>query len=279
MAIKRVLLPVGGDESAEPLSDIAFHLGEKFSAQVMGLFVQTPSLEIPYFDVTGMEESRVLIERAQQSKREAAAKAESNFKSKTERFPHVETVFRSVVGDVEASFVQHSRLADISVVTPPDPLEDGFWGSRYWLDVQNATLFRSGRPVLFVPPRAISPSFETVVIAWKESLEAARAIAAAQPFMALAREVHLFTIDDGSKAKTSLREVEEYLLLHYAEVRSEIIKAESHEVGRLLLAKAYHLGALLVMGAFSHWRLRERLLGGATDYVLREASIPVLMMH
>ena len=33
------------------------------------------------------------------------------------------------------------------------------------------------------------------------------------------------------------------------------------------------------MGAFSHWRWRERLLGGVTDYMLREASIPVLMMH
>jgi len=42
MAIKRVLLPVSGDRSFEPLADAAFHMGEKFSAQVMGLFVQAP---------------------------------------------------------------------------------------------------------------------------------------------------------------------------------------------------------------------------------------------
>ena len=36
---------------------------------------------------------------------------------------------------------------------------------------------------------------------------------------------------------------------------------------------------MAIMGAFSHWRWQERLLGGATDYVLSEASIPVLMMH
>jgi nucleotide-binding universal stress UspA family protein len=245
----------------------------------MGLFVQPRDLVIPYFDVTGMEEAFTLIETAQQSKREAAARAQSTFKASAERFPHVECVFRSVAGDVEASFVQYSRLADISVITPPDPLENGFWGSPYWLDVQNATLFRSGRPVLFVPSRAIRPSFDTVVIAWKDSLEAARAIAAAQPFMKLARQVHLFTITDGGNAVTSLQEAEEYLSLHYDEVRSEIIAGESHEVGKLLLAQAYRLGALLVMGAFSHWRWRERLLGGVTDYVLREASIPVLMMH
>jgi nucleotide-binding universal stress UspA family protein len=237
-------------------------------------------LVIPLFDdVVGVAEVRTLAETAQERRREAAARAESRFKSAAERFPHVESTFRSATGDVETLFVRHARLADISVITPPDPLEDGFWGSSYWLDVQNATLFRSGRPVLLVPPQAAKPSFEIVVIAWKPSLEAARAIAAAQPFMATAREVHLFTIDDGEEATTSLREAEEYLSLHYDEVRSEVIAGEAHQVGKLLLAQAYRLGALLVMGAFSHWRWHERLLGGVTDYVLREASTPVLMMH
>lgn len=279
MAIKRVLLPVGGGESFEALLDTAFHLGEKFSAQVMGLFVRPSDLIIPYFDITGMEEPFTFIEAAQRSRRDAVAKAESTFKTVSERFPHVESVFRSVTGDIEASFIQHARLADISVITPPDPLEDGFWGSRYWIDVQNAMLFRSGRPVLVVPPHAVKLSFETVMIAWKDSLEAARAIAAAQPFMALAREVHLVTIKEGDNAVASLQEVEDYLTLHYDEVRSEVISGESHQVGKLLLAQAYGRGALLIMGAYSHWRWRERLLGGATDYVLHEASIPVLMMH
>ena len=280
MAIKRVLLPVSGDVSFEPLADTAFHTAEKFSAQVMGLFAQAPALVIPLFDdFVSVEEVRSLAEAAQKRRREAAARAESTFKASAERFPHVESVFRSATGDVEASFVQHGRLADISVIAPPDPLENGFWGSRFWLDVQNATLFRSGRPVLLMPPHAAKPNFETVVIAWKPSLEAARAIAAAQPFMAMAREVHLFTVNDGGEAVTSLREAEEYLSLHYDEVRSEIVTGEPHQVGKLLLAQAYRLGALLVMGAYSHWRWQERLLGGATDYVLREAGTPVLMMH
>ena len=279
MAIKRVLLPVSGSDSSEALSDTAFDLGEKLSAQVMGLLVQPSGLVIPYFDITGMEETFTLIEAAQQSRRDAVARAQSTFKAGAERFPHVESVFRSVTGDVEGSFIHHARLADISVITPPDPLENGFWGSPYWLDVQNATLFGSGRPVLVVPPRAARLSFETVVIAWKESLEAARAIAAAQPFMAMARKVHLFTIKEGENTAASLQETEEYLSLHYNEVRSEIVTGESYEVGKLLLAEAYRLGALLVMGAYSHWRWQERLLGGVTEYVLREASIPVLMMH
>jgi nucleotide-binding universal stress UspA family protein len=245
----------------------------------MSLFVQPSDLIIPYLDITGMGEPFTFIETAQQSRRDAAEKAESTFKTVSERFPRVESVFRSVTGDIETSFIQHARLADISIITPPDPLEDGFWGSRYWIDVQNATLFRSGRPVLVVPPHAVKLNFETVMIAWKDSLEAARAIAAAQPFMALAREVHLLTIKEGDNVVASLQEVEDYLTLHYDEVRSEVISGEPREVGKLLLAQAYDRRALLIMGAYSHWRWRERLLGGATDYILRESSIPVLMMH
>ena len=275
MAIKRVLLPVGGDGSFDPLADMAFFIGEMFSAQIMGLFVQPPGLVVPLFDgVVTPEEVRTVVETAQEKRQEIAARAQSMFKASAGRFSHIESTFCSLTGDVETLFVRNGRLADISVIAPQDPLEDGFW-----LDVQNATLFRCGRPVLLVPPHAPKLNFETVVIAWKESLEAARAIAAAQPFMTRAREVHLFTIDDGGEAVTSLREAEEYLSLHYDEVRSEVLTGESHQIGQLLLAQANHLGALLVMGAFSHWRWQERLLGGVTDYVLREASTPVLMMH
>lgn len=279
MAIKRVLLPVSGARSFEPLADAAFYMGEKFSAQVMGLFVQAPALVIPVDDFVSVAEVGTIAATARERQREAAAKADSMFKAAAERFQHVESAYRSITDDVEASFVRHGRLADISVIAQPDPLEDGFWGSSYWLDMQNAMLFRSGRPVLMVPPQAGRLKFETVVIAWKQSLEAARAIAAAQAFMAMAREVHLLTIDDGTKAVTSLREAEEYLALHYNEVRSEVISGEPHQAGKLLLAQASRLGALLVMGAFSHWRWQERLLGGVTDYVLREANMPVLMMH
>ncbi len=40
------------------------------------------------------------------------------------------------------------------------------------------------------------------------------------------------------------------------------------------------LGAdLVVMGAYSHSRLKELLLGGVTQHVLENATLPVLMMR
>jgi nucleotide-binding universal stress UspA family protein len=33
------------------------------------------------------------------------------------------------------------------------------------------------------------------------------------------------------------------------------------------------------MGAYGHSRLRQWVFGGATSYVLRNATVPVLMVH
>jgi len=51
-------------------------------------------------------------------------------------------------------------------------------------------------------------------------------------------------------------------------------------VGRTLLMQAKDYGAdLLVMGCYGHSRLREFVLGGASEYVLRHMTVPVLMSH
>ena len=51
-------------------------------------------------------------------------------------------------------------------------------------------------------------------------------------------------------------------------------------VGEVLLAQASAINAdLLVMGAFSHSRLRQLILGGVTKFVFEKSPLPVLMAH
>ena len=66
-----------------------------------------------------------------------------------------------------------------------------------------------------------------------------------------------------------------------AGLRVELVElaADSGEVGPVLLEAATGRGVLLVMGAYGHWRWREWVFGGATDYVLRHTAVPVLMTH
>jgi nucleotide-binding universal stress UspA family protein len=119
------------------------------------------------------------------------------------------------------------------------------------------------------------------VIAWKESIEAARAVAAAQPFLRQARDVHILAVGEGDAGAALLRDVEQYLQLHYGEVRSEVIPQDLREdVADTLLDRAQALGgALIVMGAYSYWRWREQVFGGVTESMLARARSPVLMVH
>ena len=51
-------------------------------------------------------------------------------------------------------------------------------------------------------------------------------------------------------------------------------------VGAEFLRTAAHQSAtLLVMGAYTHRRLQQMLLGGVTRHVLRHGTLPVLMAH
>jgi nucleotide-binding universal stress UspA family protein len=57
-----------------------------------------------------------------------------------------------------------------------------------------------------------------------------------------------------------------------ASLTAQVVAADLRSVGdTLLAAAAEHDAGLLVMGAYSHSRLREMLLGGATRHILKGA--------
>jgi hypothetical protein len=68
--------------------------------------------------------------------------------------------------------------------------------------------------------------------------------------------------------------------LHWHGITAEAVpfKPMTKDVGAGLLGAARDFGAdLLTMGAYSHSRLRQLILGGVTRHVLENAEIPVLM--
>ena len=58
------------------------------------------------------------------------------------------------------------------------------------------------------------------------------------------------------------------------------IRAEDCEISTTLQEHALELGAaLLVMGGYGHSRVRDFVLGGATEGVLSDLRLPVLLSH
>lgn len=85
--------------------------------------------------------------------------------------------------------------------------------------------------------------------------------------------------DDPAHAAPRLDPLD-YLRRHGVRAKSLHLDVSLQQAGTALLQEAQHMQAdLLVMGAYSHSRMREHVLGGATTHVLTHAWIPVLMHH
>lgn len=147
-------------------------------------------------------------------------------------------------------------------------------------DFAASMLVTSGKPGLVVPYAGECEDVGTnVVIAWKPSREAARALACAMPLLLDAHHIHIAGASDDAAA--GLDAVEAYLRLHG--VTAELHRSpavDSDHAGEALLSLAADTGAdLLVMGCYGHSRARELVLGGASRTVLKCMTLPVLMAH
>jgi nucleotide-binding universal stress UspA family protein len=277
MVIKRILLPFCDDGDVKPIAEAAFKLGRRLTAQVRGLLAQRPSSLPPTAgEPLSAEMTQLLVEHERRTRTESSRRALEIFQDLEARFPHVDAELIAANGSIPDLVSHTARLADITILGSGWQFEENGWD-----DIREGALLGSGRPVLLVPSAGIEEeSFETIVIGWKEGIEVARAIAAADSLLMLAKEVYLVTVGKTSEMTGSLREVENYLQLHFAELRSEVIAPTEKNIGETLISTCEtHRSALLVMGAYSHWRWHERVFGGVTEHVLREARTPVLMAH
>jgi nucleotide-binding universal stress UspA family protein len=122
---------------------------------------------------------------------------------------------------------------------------------------------------------------KNIAIAWKPTLEAARAVATAMPFLALAKQIDVISIvEEAHATDESGARLVATLARHGLEARARQLRPASNSAVDALLGAATEVSAdLLVMGGYGHSRWREWVLGGFTQQILRSAPLAVLMTH
>ena len=122
---------------------------------------------------------------------------------------------------------------------------------------------------------------DTVVIAWNATSEAARAVTAAMPFLSIASRIVIMTVAEDETAIEEEGAVRLMTGLHWHgfPVSVRRLDAGAQGAAETLIAAARDEAAFLVMGGYGHSRLREWIFGGFTQRILREAEVPVLMVH
>ena len=142
-------------------------------------------------------------------------------------------------------------------------------------------LFEGGHAVCAIPPgQRPKADSRNVLIAWQDTREAARAIAAALPFLLRAKTTRILTVDAHAGRAEAAMDVAAHLDRHGIGVEIHAVKSGEGGVAGVLIGEAHKMAAdLIVMGAYGHSRLREYFLGGATRDMLKPSDIPILMAH
>jgi nucleotide-binding universal stress UspA family protein len=135
--------------------------------------------------------------------------------------------------------------------------------------------------VLFVPPSAHGADFVTgnALIAWNGTIESFHAVVAALPILRKAKSVHVCSIAEKDFTAKIAEQLIAYLTWQGIAARA-VTPPKAKSVEAAIQAAIKTVAAdLLVMGAYSHSRLREIVFGGVTRHFLEAAKIPVLMAH
>lgn len=291
MTIRKLLAPVSGDDTGRPALGAALHLAIAFGAHVEALHVRPdPQEAVPLLGegVSGaMIEDLIRLTEEEAAGRAAAAAALfaetcAAFDVPVADSPSREgpsAVLRDVVGREDDETVRRGRLADLIVMGRGADEAESAAGLAL-----NAALFESGRPVLVAPPpgaRDPGAAFgRRIGVAWNGSAEAARAVTAGLPLLARAEVVAVFSADTGATQTDAAADLAQYLRWHRIAAQIGSVPTISGPVGAALLeaCKADDID-LLVMGAYTHSRLRELILGGVTRHALEASPIPLLMSH
>ncbi len=211
----------------------------------------------------------------------AGQKAEEKLRSRLDRLGVPWELRRSdgTLGELTYAVTRQSGLVDLVVQSQDSVVQ------ATDMSVFEAVLFDARMPILLVPTGTadVSALPKTVFVAFRDTPESARAIAAALPFLKRASQVILATIAETGAAEQRglepMNDMARHLARHGVTVEIRELAAWK-DPAEGLLNEAEAVGAeLLVAGAYGHSRLREYLLGGVTRDLIRNSRLPIVMAH
>lgn len=147
-------------------------------------------------------------------------------------------------------------------------------------DLIERILLGCGRPVLIAPDHPPQHLTGTVLVCWKETAEAARAVTAALPLLSRCKRVVVVCAEEPKASLPDAFDVAQQLMWHGVAAEATSIPADKGAAAEALQFAARRYDAdLMVMGAYGFSRTREIIFGGCTQSFIDRAERPVLLMH
>jgi nucleotide-binding universal stress UspA family protein len=277
MTYATVMVSLALDQSNDSRLQVAGELAERFEADIVG--VAAAQFAPPLYFTDGAA-AQGLIEQEEASIRRRLADLEAQFRAATKtRGGRAE--WRSAMDFPSRFILAQARCADLVVSGGQSPA----FSDAFALASPKDLVMQAGRPLLVVPDRVNWLDLRSVLVAWKDTPEARRAVADALPLLRKARDVAIVEIpeqgDDRSAAMAGVSDVAAWLARHGVTATARVPEAVGNETAAMRLEKiAGDVGAsLIVAGAYGHSRFRELILGGVTEYLVTQSARCVLLSH
>lgn len=265
MTYADLMIAVSLTRSNRAPCDAAIHLATRFGAGVIGVAVGRPiHVVLPDYPVPAgiFDEDRRQIDKALHA-------AETEFRSALEgKVKRLEWRACTTMAGLADHLVNEARSADLIIVLA-DRTAASIDSTRQ-VDLPSLVM-QSAKPVLLIPSTSAKVTFNHILVAWKESREAQRAIAASLPLLKNATQVSLVSVAQKDELVAARNQTAEVALwLGHHGIQSHVKAVESHHThARALDAIADELKAdVIVAGAYGHNRQGQWVLGGVTSDLL-----------
>ncbi len=291
MELRTILAAVSGGAASLGAVELACRLARRFGSHVEAFHVQPDPRDIAMAaaDPFGAPLAGAFIEGAIADAVEARNRARGVFDAAIERhglrvrddapapgsdpavLREASAAWREEIGSSATAIASRARLFDLLVLGRSGRVVD-----QPHSDSVEEALLSGGRPVLIAPAEPPKVLGETIAIAWNDTPESAKALAAAMPFLNSFCAVHLLSI--GQPAATHVAAHLAWYGVRASAETVDVVKGVGP--GEAALAAARDRNAdLLVMGGYGHTPWRELLFGGATREVVGTSLLPVLLAH
>ncbi|GBR51345.1 universal stress protein [Acetobacter pomorum] len=287
--VRKILLPLPSTSNAEAALIRGYNFARRFGAHLAVLHVRPDGREMAPLAGEGLSGAMVedLMRSAEHEGARHAHEVHALFERFVAAYPDIKvvpprgpfpmdtpTISFNILRGAESEIVPaQARLSDFTLVPHPDS-GDAVSSS----ETLHAVLFDSGRPVVIAPRTPPKGLIKRVCIAWNGTAEASSALRGALAWALTADAVRVLHCGDYQRRGPTARDVVDYLAIHGITADCVEFPPVDRDVGKGLEAACKDFDAdMLAMGAYSHSRLRQLILGGVTRYTLEHADITVLM--
>lgn len=276
MTYRTFLAIIQGNDDVARVLDFAVPLATAAKGYLIGL--HTEAIPLAYSSPVGFPEAE-FMQATTEANTERAARLEAIFRERVSAagITHDWRSLESFSGDSGVAGLSSARSVDLVVVAQPSPTADAPAA-----DVETL-IFDSGRPVLIAPfTGPVATAFRRILIAWNASREASRAVFDALPFILAAEASEVLVVDaEDNPARPADRAGEGIaatLRRHGADVTVTRMSSGGRGIDAIIEQRIAEKAIdLVVLGAYSHSRLREFLFGGVTRSVLKSMSVATFM--